>query len=343
MSFIFLSSLSQLDRKGFVSFSSPPDEFYPDLSVAIDGFVPLWIENYEGRNISYTQATEDGPLLARATVEINSMFLGLYFSASWLFITTWVAVPYSSNTGVATFQMVLVGGEDDELSFLLMNYGDIAPTGQPWLVSFYCKKNKHLNRTVQQKQAFFFLSGPLFSVVSGATINPFLYDGAAAPIDLEHPFVYAGKTYSKLYLGMNGFVSFTQPLDDLYPDPHFSSNIVAPLWIIINNTDEGNISYIQATEGSLITQATDALNGLYDKYNSSVTWVFVATWLNIPLELESANVTFQVVLITVDTDESYVLMNYGDIPSFQEIWLVRRQCLYTCLCLALLLCCQMKL
>ncbi|KAK1793817.1 hypothetical protein P4O66_001543 [Electrophorus voltai] len=242
-----------LDRKGFVSFSSPPDEFYPDLSVAIDGFVPLWIENYEGRNISYTQATEgplitqatdclnelfleynstvtwvfvatwfitylendsanvtfqavlitddeensyvlmsymdipsvqtwlinengfqsflpvsswtnpdpyangdiiaplwtsfnadliyyqqvtDGPLLARATVEINSMFLGLYFSASWLFITTWVAVPYSSNTGVATFQMVLVGGEDDELSFLLMNYGDIAPTGQPWLAGY---------------------------------------------------------------------------------------------------------------------------------------------------------------------------------------------------------------
>ncbi|XP_026865030.2 alpha-tectorin-like isoform X1 [Electrophorus electricus] len=64
------------------------------------------------------------------------MFLGLYFSASWLFITTWVAVPYSSNTGVATFQMVLVGGEDDELSFLLMNYGDIAPTGQPWLAGY---------------------------------------------------------------------------------------------------------------------------------------------------------------------------------------------------------------
>uniref|UniRef100_A0A4W4HID6 NIDO domain-containing protein n=1 Tax=Electrophorus electricus TaxID=8005 RepID=A0A4W4HID6_ELEEL len=128
------NSFGNINENGFQSFLPVSSWTNPDPYANGDIIATLWT-SFNADLIYYQQVT-DGPLLARATVEINSMFLGLYFSASWLFITTWVAVPYSSNTGVATFQMVLVGGEDDELSFLLMNYGDIAPTGQPWLVSF---------------------------------------------------------------------------------------------------------------------------------------------------------------------------------------------------------------
>uniref|UniRef100_A0A4W4HAF0 NIDO domain-containing protein n=1 Tax=Electrophorus electricus TaxID=8005 RepID=A0A4W4HAF0_ELEEL len=126
------SFLPQINQNGFQSFFTHFSGAIPDPNANGDIIAPLWT-SFNSDLIYYQQVT-NGSLLDRATADINSMFPGMHFSASWLFITTWFTASYSTSTGIATFQTVLVSG--DEISFLIMNYGGITPTGQPWLSGY---------------------------------------------------------------------------------------------------------------------------------------------------------------------------------------------------------------
>uniref|UniRef100_A0A4W4HHI9 NIDO domain-containing protein n=1 Tax=Electrophorus electricus TaxID=8005 RepID=A0A4W4HHI9_ELEEL len=121
-----------INQNGFQSFFTHFSGAIPDPNANGDIIAPLWT-SFNSDLIYYQQVT-NGSLLDRATADINSMFPGMHFSASWLFITTWFTASYSTSTGIATFQTVLVSG--DEISFLIMNYGGITPTGQPWLSGY---------------------------------------------------------------------------------------------------------------------------------------------------------------------------------------------------------------
>ncbi|KAG7492169.1 hypothetical protein MATL_G00012210 [Megalops atlanticus] len=86
------------------------------------------LDNRENGNVSYRQVTS-GSLLQRATQDINQYFPSLHFTASWVFIATWDRVAYFPVTGTETsFQVVLIS--DESRSFVLMNYGIIAPTSR---------------------------------------------------------------------------------------------------------------------------------------------------------------------------------------------------------------------
>ncbi|XP_051523541.1 alpha-tectorin-like [Myxocyprinus asiaticus] len=88
--------------------------FWTDLDNRVNGFV------------SYNQYTS-GSVLAQATQDINQYFPHLSFSASWVFVATWDGVAYYPYSGTETsFQAVLIS--NGHLSFVLMNYGAIAPT-----------------------------------------------------------------------------------------------------------------------------------------------------------------------------------------------------------------------
>ncbi|KAJ8005430.1 hypothetical protein DPEC_G00146570 [Dallia pectoralis] len=92
-----------------------------------DLIAPFWtdLDNRGHGNISYQQYTS-GSVLQQATQDINHYFPNLGFSANWVFIATWDKVAYYPITPTEiTFQVVLISG--GQYSFVLMNYGDIAP------------------------------------------------------------------------------------------------------------------------------------------------------------------------------------------------------------------------
>ncbi|XP_063074137.1 sushi, nidogen and EGF-like domain-containing protein 1 [Engraulis encrasicolus] len=105
----------------------------PWFSPNEDVIAPFTTEfNYTERgNISYQQYTS-GDVLHTATRDINSYFPNVTFTATWVFVVTWDRVVYwyfnstenNDQNATATFQAVLIS--DDDLSFVLMNYGDIS-------------------------------------------------------------------------------------------------------------------------------------------------------------------------------------------------------------------------
>uniref|UniRef100_A0A8C1LK91 Alpha-tectorin-like n=1 Tax=Cyprinus carpio TaxID=7962 RepID=A0A8C1LK91_CYPCA len=93
-----------------------------------DLIAPFWtdIDNRWNGVISYQQYTS-GSVLTQATQDINQYFPDLSFSASLVFVATWDRVAYFYNSGTETsFQVVLIS--NGHLSFVVMNYGAIAPT-----------------------------------------------------------------------------------------------------------------------------------------------------------------------------------------------------------------------
>uniref|UniRef100_A0A673INH0 NIDO domain-containing protein n=1 Tax=Sinocyclocheilus rhinocerous TaxID=307959 RepID=A0A673INH0_9TELE len=93
-----------------------------------DLIAPFWtdIDNRWNGVISYQQYTS-GSVLTQATQDINQYFPDLSFSASWVFVATWDRVAYYYNSGIETsFQVVLIS--NGHLSFVVINYGAIAPT-----------------------------------------------------------------------------------------------------------------------------------------------------------------------------------------------------------------------
>lgn len=87
---------------GYVAFYIPNiDDELPNPELGKDVIAPLWtdIEADEGGRWTYEQAT-NGSLIELATTEINNMFPGVNFSASWVFVSTWENVPLEVASGV---------------------------------------------------------------------------------------------------------------------------------------------------------------------------------------------------------------------------------------------------
>ncbi|GAA6088480.1 uncharacterized protein LOC113662189, partial [Tachysurus ichikawai] len=163
---------------------------------------------------------------------------------------------------------------------------------------------------------------PFFQVGPEAT-QLVLSDGAYETIQLQQPFIYAGQTYTQLYLSMDGYVAFDIPMiDDEFPNPQLGKNIIAPLWTDLDADEGGNWTYEQATSGPLIDEAMNVIHNMVPSLNFSASWVFVSTWENVPLELTSGVASLQVVLVSNAEGFSLILMNYGEIPSIPSpYWL----------------------
>ncbi|XP_057213803.1 alpha-tectorin-like [Triplophysa rosa] len=120
-----------VNNNGHLTFDGSWSSFSPYAFPAYGGkdiIAPFWtdIDNRENGVISYQQYTS-GDVLTQATQDINQYFPDLSFSASWVFVATWDRVAYYPISGTETsFQVVLIS--DGNLSFVIMNYGTIAPT-----------------------------------------------------------------------------------------------------------------------------------------------------------------------------------------------------------------------
>ncbi|XP_037400167.1 uncharacterized protein LOC108435028 [Pygocentrus nattereri] len=325
---------------GFLSFEPLyPDAYNPTLNKDI--IAPLWtdIDCYTRGNISYEQAT-NGSLIEIATNEMNSMFSGLNFSASWVFVATWEKMEFEPDTGEVTFQVVLVSDSKNR-SYVLMNYGSIPPDPLPWMAGYKTVNNTYsfsiqapstsslsttTNVGIPGRWAFQIDSGvsvapppalfyPFGSGV-GDTLNPRSDDGSSPAINLQSPFTFFRRTYTKLYVNNNGHLTFDQPWDSYTPtqfNAYSGRDIIAPLWTDIDNRGAGTISYNQYSNGNVLSQATRDINQHFPQFIFTASWVFVATWDKVAYYSYSGTETsFQVVLIS-GVGFSFVLINYGDI------------------------------
>uniref|UniRef100_A0A3B5LB27 NIDO domain-containing protein n=1 Tax=Xiphophorus couchianus TaxID=32473 RepID=A0A3B5LB27_9TELE len=158
------------------------------------------------------------------------------------------------------------------------------------------------------------LIGPLYPI-SGNTTQPAL-DGSSPRIALQQPFVYFGQSYNEIYVNHNGHITFNSPWGIHIPQsfPMYGTrDIIAPFWTIFDNRQTGLVYYKQYTRGNILNQATEDINNYFPQFNFTASWVFVATWHEIPYWLHNnSQTTFQAVLIS-GGQYSFVLMNYGNI------------------------------
>ncbi|XP_026072665.1 sushi, nidogen and EGF-like domain-containing protein 1 [Carassius auratus] len=124
-----------VNNNGHLTFTQPLSAYVPYLNAGIDIIAPLWtdLNNRNGGTISYRE-DRSSAVLAQVTQAVNQYFPHIGFTATSAFVATWDSVPFFSGGGEVTFQVVLVSNGDR--SFILINYGDIAQTGQVWLAGY---------------------------------------------------------------------------------------------------------------------------------------------------------------------------------------------------------------
>ncbi|KAI4881459.1 hypothetical protein NFI96_030563, partial [Prochilodus magdalenae] len=162
----------------------------------------------------------------------------------------------------------------------------------------------------------------LFPAGPAAVQHAVTSDGSNTLIQLSQTLNYFGRTYSQLYLSMDGYLSFQSFYYDTYV-PMTDIDIIAPLWTDVDIYTRGNIYYEQATSGALLQTATNEMNMMFPGFTPS--WVFVGTWEKVEFEPDTGEVTFQVVLVSDNAGHTFILMNYGPIPDDPEPWLAGLQ------------------
>lgn len=75
-------------------------------------------------------------------------------------------------------------------------------------------------------------------------------EGMAGPYDLGFNFKFYGETYSEVYIGTNGFISFETFNGNTYsnttlPNDGEPNNIIAPFWEDLDGTNQGDVYYQQ--------------------------------------------------------------------------------------------------
>ncbi|XP_025048165.1 sushi, nidogen and EGF-like domain-containing protein 1 [Alligator sinensis] len=118
-----------VNNNGLLSFGAPETQYTSDPFPLPDGralVAPFWADvdvRVAGR-VLYRQSRAPG-ILARATADVGAAFPHLPFTAAWVFVATWDRVAFYGATvaKVNTFQVMLVS--DGQLSFIILNYGDI--------------------------------------------------------------------------------------------------------------------------------------------------------------------------------------------------------------------------
>uniref|UniRef100_A0AAR2JS77 Alpha-tectorin-like n=1 Tax=Pygocentrus nattereri TaxID=42514 RepID=A0AAR2JS77_PYGNA len=122
-----------VNNNGHLTFDQPWYSYIPyqfPTSGGRDIIAPFWtdLDNRNNGVISYKQYSS-GSVLTQATQNINQYFPQLQFTATSVLVATWDRIAYYPVSGTeTTFQAVLIS--DGQFSFVLMNYGQIAPTSR---------------------------------------------------------------------------------------------------------------------------------------------------------------------------------------------------------------------
>ncbi|XP_037836867.1 alpha-tectorin [Kryptolebias marmoratus] len=327
-----------VNHNGHLTFKAPWFSYITQrfpMNGTRDIIAPFWthLSNAVTGDIYYGQYTS-GRLLYQVTQDINEYFPGLNFHAKLIFIATWDRVAYFSKPGTATFQAVLT--TDGQYSFVLMNYGYLAPTtrsiqaGYDTVNSpFYFSIPGSFSSTATGSNSVFshnsnvnvpgrwafrvdhVSTGPLYEIAG--TTSSHSDDGSSPQIQLLQPFDYFGQSYTQIYVNHNGHLTFQAPWFSYIPQRfpmRGTRDIIAPFWTDLNNVVSGDIYYAQHTSGQLLHQVTRDINEYFPELNFNAELVFIATWDEVAYYSGPGTATFQAVL-TTDGQYSFLLMNYG--------------------------------
>uniref|UniRef100_A0A4W6DY46 NIDO domain-containing protein n=1 Tax=Lates calcarifer TaxID=8187 RepID=A0A4W6DY46_LATCA len=139
-------------------------------------------------------------------------------------------------------------------------------------------------------QHILFFLGPLYPINGIASSQS--DDGSSPQISLNRPFVFFGQTYNQIYVNHNGHLTFDAAWSSFSPQMfpmHGSRDIIAPLWVDLDNRENGQVYYNQYNSASVLQQVA--------YYPTTGT-----------------RTTVQAVLIS-GGQYSFVLMNYGVIAA----------------------------
>uniref|UniRef100_A0A3Q2PE56 NIDO domain-containing protein n=1 Tax=Fundulus heteroclitus TaxID=8078 RepID=A0A3Q2PE56_FUNHE len=341
-----------VNHNGHLTFDSSWYSYSPQqfpMYGSRDIIAPYWtdLDNRGNGDIYYVQYT-NGSILQQVTQDINAYFPELNFHANWVFIATWYEVAYYPTTGTrTTFQAVLT--TNGQYSFVLMNYGSLAgydtissshhfsipgsmsndASGINSIFSLDSNVNvpgRWVFRVDHGLRGSSFIAGPLYPYQNVGTTSPRDDDGSAPRITLQESFNFFGQNYSQIFLNNNGDLTFDAPWSSYIPEQfprHGGRDIIAPFWTDLDNRVNGDIRYVQYSNGPVLQQVSNDINVYFPDLSFHANWVFIATWENVAYFNENGKqTTFQVVL-TTDGQFSFVLMNYGSIANTSKSVQVR--------------------
>ncbi|XP_056399545.1 serine-rich adhesin for platelets-like [Hyla sarda] len=147
-------------------------------------------------------------------------------------------------------------------------------------------------------------------------VSPKIDDGGPPAIRLNIKLPVFGSTYSTFYLSNNGHVSskdFMQYTPEKFPLPK-KIFMITPYWSDVDNRISGDIYYRQSTDPALLSRATSDINSYFHGMNFTASWVFVATWKDVPFFGSTSTKVnnFQLVLIS-NGNVTFTLYNYVDL------------------------------
>ncbi|KAB5555179.1 hypothetical protein PHYPO_G00030510 [Pangasianodon hypophthalmus] len=159
----------------------------------------------------------------------------------------------------------------------------------------------------------------MFPVDSSAEKCTFPNSTSICLIPLQTPFMHDGDMQKTAYVSYNGFLAFDQPVDNnLNPSLEGYRNIIFPALYPIFSLNMRNVTFMQATDGPLVTLATKEINAMFPEYPSFVaTWVLVVTWQD--MSNPEYTDTVQVVLTSNGVEHTFILMNIQSFISFMAL------------------------
>ncbi|ROL53486.1 Pancreatic secretory granule membrane major glycoprotein GP2, partial [Anabarilius grahami] len=293
----------QVNNNGHLTFTEPLSAYNPSMDSGRDIIAPLWtrLDNRHGGTISYREDTSSA-VLAQVTAAVHQYFPNIPFTATSVFVATWDSVPYYNGGGLVTFQVVLVFSV--HRTFILINYGDIAETGQIWLAGYNtvdsassftipvtsaAELTSSSNINVNGHWSFHVDDSPnlpahFLPFRNGEIVNCMSDVGSSEAITLQQPFKYFEHTYNQIFVNNNGHLTFSEPLSTYTPLVNSGRDIVAPLWTHLDNRRGGTISYREDTSSAILAQVSAIINqnflNLPLPFNT--TSAFVATWDSVP-------------------------------------------------------------
>lgn len=104
---------------------------------------------------------------------------------------------------------------------------------------------------------------------------------------------------------------FVPNINDEVPNPQLGKDVIAPLWTDLDAESGGIWTYEQATSGPLIDQANSEIWRMFPYDSFSASWVFVATWENVPLEFASFQVRVNTKWFSRLTSKHTILIKYS--------------------------------
>ncbi|KAK2885958.1 hypothetical protein Q8A67_016795 [Cirrhinus molitorella] len=327
-----------VNNNGYLTFTEPLSAYNSSLDSARDIIAPLWtrLDNRHGGTVSYREETSSA-VLAQVTGAVKQYFPNIPFDATTAFVATWDSVPYHSGGGLASFQVVLA--YNVHRSFILIYYGDIAETGQPWQAGYNTvdsvssftipaasvpELSSSSNINVTACWSFHvdgspFLPANFLPFGNGEIVTPRLENGSSGAITLQQPFKFFGRTHNQTFVNNDGHLTFTEPLSDFIPLLNSGRDIIAPLWTHLDNRRGGTISCREDTSSAVLAQVTAAVQRYFPNVTFAATSAFVATWDSVPYYNGRGVATFQVVLVS-SVHRSFILLNYGHISETEQIW-----------------------